>query len=289
MERAPERSHFLAAARSRERLDRDYTTRTTVPSFPAIIADWTARTADAKCSHAGHLEDGLAYGPHPRERIDLYRAPNSVDGPVLVFIHGGFWQAVSRDESGLIAPGWTSGGVNVAVLDYALAPEVSVTTITQQVLRGLDWLSAEAPRLRLDPRRIVVAGHSVGAHLAAMSRIVTSSAIRPAGLMLISGVFDLAPIARCYVNDTVRLTDDEMAALSPAWHWPKSAIPTFVAFAEHDPLGFHEQSRALAWAWREHGCNTGTVMLPDRNHFSILEDLGDPKSVIGAAVTRMLE
>ena len=288
MARSPERSFFLAADRSREQLERDYATRNSVPSVPALIADWQVRTAEAKRSHGGYLEDGLAYGAHPRERIDLYRAPGAVDGPVLVFIHGGFWQAVSREESGLIAPNWTKLGVNVAVLDYALAPEVSLTTITEQALRGLNWLSGQAARLRLDASRIVVAGHSAGGQLAAMSRVSQTSAMHLAGLVLISGVYDLAHIARSYVNDVVKMSDDEVQALSPAYHWPKSAVPIFVTFAEHDPLGFHEQSRALSWAWREHGCDQGAVMIPERNHFSILDDFADPRSVIGAAARRMI-
>jgi arylformamidase len=283
----PERSFFLAAPRAREDLDRDYRAARFVPSLPNIVADWQARTKEAKRRHAAWLENGLSYGPHERERIDLYRAQGGAGGPVLVFIHGGFWSAVSREESGFIVPAWTAAGVNVAVLDYALAPEVTLNTITTQALRGLAWLSREAPALGLDPKRIVVAGHSAGGQLAAMSQVeVPGTEI--AGLALVSGVFDLAPISGCYVNDTVHMTETEVQSLSPAYHWPRRAIPTLVTVGEHEPLGFHEQSRALAWAWRAQGCDTGVLMLPGRNHFSILDDLADRASVIGKAILRML-
>jgi arylformamidase len=282
----PERSFFLSTPRAREDLDRDYRAARFVPSLPDIVADWRAKTEEAKRCHAARLEDGLSYGPHERERIDLYRAQDGAGGPVLVFIHGGFWSAVSREESGFIVSAWTKAGVNVAVLDYALAPEVTLTTITTQALRGLAWLSREAAALGLDPKRIVVTGHSAGGHLAAMSQVeVPGTDI--AGLALISGVFDLAPISGCYVNDTVRMTESEVQSLSPAYHWPRRTIPMLVTVGEHEPLGFHEQSRALAWAWRGQGC-AGVLMLPGRNHFSILDDLADPESVIGKAIRRML-
>jgi len=283
-----DRSWFLSQPRSREALDRDYRTAPFVASVPDILADWRARTIAAKHEHPGRLDDGIAYGPHPRERIDFYRPDTSGKAPLLVFIHGGFWSATSREEYGFIATPWTRLGINVAVLDYALAPEVTLTTITEQALRGLAFLHAAADRLGARADRIVVAGHSAGAHLAAMSQVADAPRTPIAGLVLISGVFDLRPIAACYVGDTVRITDNEVRTLSPAWRKPGSSVPTQVVVGENEPLGFHEQSRALSWAWRDNGCDSGMILLPDRTHFSILDDLADPDTLIGRAIRRMV-
>jgi arylformamidase len=173
------------------------------------------------------------------------------------------------------------------VLDYVLAPEATLTEITNQVTAGLHRLATEAPVLGLDARRMVVAGHSAGAHLAAMAVL----APRPppvAGLALVSGVFDLAPVAGSYVNEKVRMTAEEAARLSPALRLPPAPLPVLVTVGEDEPLGFHEQSRALAWAWRGHGCADGVMLLPGLNHFSILDALGEPGSALGRAVARML-
>ncbi len=273
----PERSHFLAAPRGREALDRDYSPSRFVSSLPAVIADWAARTAAARAAAPGGNER-LRYGPHPREAIEIFRA-GPPDAPLLVFIHGGFWQALSLDEAGFVAPAWTARGVDVAVLDYVLAPEATLPEIAAQAAAGLRRLG--------EGRRMVVAGHSAGAHLAAMA--VLASAPPPvAGLALLSGVFDLAPVAGSYVNDKVGMTPEDAARLSPALFHPPAPLPVLVAVGEEEPVAFHEQSRALAWAWRNHGCAAGTMLLPGRNHFSLLDDLADPASALGQAVARML-
>ena len=280
----PERSHFLSAPRSREALDRDYSPSRFVPSLPAVIADWATRTTAAR-EAAGPVEL-LAYGAHPRETIDFYRAATP-GGPLLVFIHGGFWKALSRDESGFVAPRWTAAGVNVAVLDYVLAPEATLDAITAQAAAGLRWLVDHAALLGFDAARVVVAGHSAGAHLAAMAAL-PGTAPPLAGLALVSGVFDLAPITGCYVNEVLGLDAEAARRLSPALMLPARPLPVLVAVGEEEPVAFQEQSRALAWSWRGHGCEGGVMLLPGHNHFSILDDLADPAAPLGQAVARML-
>src|SRR6202012_48824 len=109
------------------------------------------------------------------------------------------WKAISRDESGFIAPRWQKAGVHVAVLDYTLAPEVSLSEIVEQMTRALRYIISRSSSLGFDPPRIVIAGHSAGGQLAAVSQCVPE-APRVCGLALLSGVFELAPVQGSYVN-----------------------------------------------------------------------------------------
>ena len=276
------RSSFLAAERSREELDVDYGPTRFVASPAAVYEDWATRTRQAREERVGGAyRDGIPYGPHPREAFDFYDC-GIAGAPLLVFVHGGFWRAMSRHESGLVAPHWRAAGVHVAVLDYALAPEVPLSEIVAQTRRGIARICAEAANLGADPTRIVVAGHSAGGHLAAIVQCMDDTPVR--GLALLSGVFELAPVQGCYVNDIVAITDDEVRDLSPLRHAPRRPLPLVVAVGEREPIAFHEQSRALAWAWREQGCAVDFHLVSRRNHFDLLDDFAQPTSVLGSAV-----
>jgi arylformamidase len=280
-------SVFLSAGRTREELDADYSPSRFVPSLPAVIADWAERSAAVEQRFAP-LRRTRSYGPHPREAIDYY-ATGPAGAPLLVFIHGGFWQQVSKAEAGFVLGHWPQREVHVAILDYALAPEVSLPEITAQARRGLRWLLDHATEMGFDPARMVVAGHSAGAHLAAMAHLPLEDdpPVPMAGLALLSGVFELEPVRRSYVNAAVRMTETEAARLSPLRHRP-APVPLLVAVGEREPVAFHEQSRAMAWAWREAGCPTEPLFLPRHDHFSLLDDAAEPSSVLGQAILRLL-
>ncbi len=281
----PSRSSFLSALRSRQELDDDYTPSRYVDSVAAILASWALRTKAAKAAAGANLVEDLAYGEHPRERIDLFRSERAA-APLLVFIHGGFWQAISKDESGFVANAWREAGAHVAIFDYGLAPEFGLPQIVAQARRGLLWLIGRAASMGVDPSRVVIAGHSAGAHLAAMGVAQSDMPLR--GLILLSGVFDLEPVRRSYVNDLVGMSAEDARALSPLHLRPRTIVHTLVAAAEHEPVAFHEQSRALAFAWRGADRRLDCIMVPRRNHFDLLDDFADPSSALGQATAALL-
>jgi arylformamidase len=282
-------SPFLDGPRSRAELDADYSPSRFVDDMGAVIAGWAARTAEARRAHAGRFET-LHYGGHPRMVIDLYRAADSAGPrPLLVFVHGGFWKAVSAAESGFVASGWTARGVDVAVLDYGLAPEATLPEIVAQVRAGLGFIADHAPALGIDPSRIVVAGHSVGAQLAAMTQCSMPGAAVPVrGLVLVSGVFALEPVRRSYVNDTVRMTAADAEAFSPVRLRPARPLPLVVAVGEREPIAVHEQCRLFAWIWREAGCSAAVMLMAGRQHFDMVDLVADPASDLGQRTAALL-
>src|SRR5690606_22904702 len=91
--------------------------------------------------------------------------PGPRNAPLLIFVHGGYWQGGSKASVGFLAEGPLSQGVSVAMLEYTVAPEGHIGSMIEEVRRALHWLHAQAGQLQFDARRIVLAGHSAGAHL----------------------------------------------------------------------------------------------------------------------------
>lgn len=280
---------FFAATRTREDLDADYSPSRFVASLDTVLAAWASRTAQVKAAHGERLKANLAYGPHPRELIDFYSC-GPTKAPTLVFIHGGFWSALSKDESGFIADRWTQRGVHVVVMNYALAPEATLSVIVGQVRRGLAWLHAHAATFGVDRARLVLAGHSAGAHLAAMTQLTRDdgSAMSVAGLVLVSGVFELEPVRRSYVNDAIRMSEQDVELFSPARLAPSGRGRVLFAVGEHEPRAFQVQSRFCCERWRDHGCAAEFMLAARRNHFDILDDLSDPDSALGREALHLL-
>lgn len=156
----------------RAALDKLYNNRAAVPTHGEDLARWAAATAAARKSLPAHLD--LRYGPHPRETLDLFTVPQS-GRPLLVFIHGGYWQALSKDDFSFVAEGFAGAAAghraNVALLNYPLGPESTMDRIVASIRQALVWLWHEAGTLRFDRNRIHVTGHSAGGHLTAMAAL----------------------------------------------------------------------------------------------------------------------
>ena len=146
-------------------LEREYNARAAIREHPQIFARWAEQGAAARRLRACEVD--LQYGPLNMERLDIFHAHQS-DAPLLVFIHGGYWRSLDKSDFSWIAPPLLQHGVAVAVTNYGLAPQTSIEDIVRQQLKALAWLYHNAERLRFNPDRIVVAGHSAGGHLTAM-------------------------------------------------------------------------------------------------------------------------
>jgi len=262
----------------RGQLDADYTARDCVnpEAFARIIADYAALSSPAKGLPGTRLD--IPYDPASNARMDVFGAGQG--GGVFLFIHGGYWRALSKDHSAFMAPMLAARGVATAVPDYTLAPAASLTEITRQMRAAFAHLWHHADDLGIDRRRIVVGGSSAGGHLAAalampgwqVAFALPADAVRAA--LPISGLFELAPIAASHVQEWMALTADEVMGLSPARSIPGTAR-SLVALAEAETAGFQRQSAAYAAAL---GANCLTI--PGRNHFDVILDLVEAESVL---------
>ena len=270
----------------RDRVDADYTARNCVTGaeFARIIAAYRSLSAPAR--DLSGTRPGLAYDSESAETLDLYgTAGDGALRPCFMFIHGGYWRALSKADSAFMAPMLAARGIVTAVPDYTLAPAASLTEIVRQMRAALAFLWRNAPDLGIDRGRIVVGGSSAGGHLTGtlMSPGWQAAAgIAPAplaGALPVSGLFDLGAIAASHVQDWMALTEAEIEELSPLRRLPAHPVPGPVAVAEIETPGFHRQSAAFGAA-----VGAPVLTIAGRNHFDVILDLTDPQSVLARAL-----
>jgi arylformamidase len=252
------------AALSQAERDAAYDNNKAVVNSPALIAARNEASAKFRAENAAALD--IPYGERERTKIDLYPARDKA-APCLVFIHGGYWQRNSRDVFAMLVEGMAAHGWSVAIPGYSLAPEASLTEITGEISLALDWLAANGASHGICGP-VILSGWSAGAHLTAMA---LDHPVVAAGLA-ISGVYDLAPIRDTALNQALKLTDQEVARLSPL-HLPMVQKQLAIAYGSAelpalvwDSLNFH-QARAAAGAPGE------LIVVEGADHFTILEQL----------------
>src|SRR5262245_7382562 len=146
-------------------LDLQYNNRARVPEYPQIFDRWARRSAEVRERLSRRLD--VRYGDGPNETLDIFPS-TMADAPVLVFIHGGYWRSLDKDMYSFIAPPFVQRGATVVVPNYALCPAVTIDQITMQMVHAVAWVHRNIALYGGNPKRIVVAGHSAGGHLAAM-------------------------------------------------------------------------------------------------------------------------
>ncbi len=147
-----------------------------------------------------------------------------------------------------------------------------MTEIVDDVRRAVRWLADNADELGFDPERIVLVGHSAGAHLAAMV-MTKADAPKLAGAVFLSGVFDLEPVRRSYVNDDAKMNAEEAKTNSPALLAPAVICPVHIYVGDSETEEFKRQSQLMHDAWCQKVPACTLSVLGNRNHFNIVFDL----------------
>jgi arylformamidase len=225
-------------------------------------------------SAEGRAQLDIAYGSGRRNRLDLF-LPSATPKGLVVFIHGGYWMAFDKSFWSHLANGAVSSGFAVAMPSYTLCPETRITGIVGEVGAAISKAAAmvDGP--------LMLTGHSAGGHLA--SRMVTTTAPLAADVALrirhvvsISGVHDLRPIMRTEMNATLAIDEHEALTESPALLRPMDGARITCWAGGGERAEFLRQNALLANIWTGLGAATGTVVEPDRHHFSIVDGLADP-------------
>ncbi|HEU4353246.1 MAG TPA: alpha/beta hydrolase [Burkholderiales bacterium] len=252
---------------NRAALDGAYNNGAAVKDSARIVAEWEARSARLRARHPEGMD--LRYGPEERNRIDYFVSRR--DGPVLAFIHGGYWQMRSKEIFSFIAEGPLAWGINVALIGYTLAPQKRLDGIVAEIHASLTWLQKSIPTLGGDPKQLLVSGWSAGGHLTAMA--MSHPAAK--GGLAISGIYDLEPMRLSYINDKLRLDEDEARRNSPS----RTEKPLLVAYGADELPELRRQSEEYAKLLE----NEPTALL-GKNHFTVLEELASPQGALTALV-----
>jgi len=229
----------------------------------------------------------VAYGPGERQRYDLFPAA-AERAPLVVFIHGGYWQRGDRKDYAFVARELNLAGISVALPSYSLCPTVSVMDIVGELRRCLATLWERA---RVHP---LVVGHSAGGHLTAamLASDWSNRAGVPADLVragyAISGVFELPPLLGTSLNEALRLSPAAAQAASPRfWPPPPKQRVFAAAVGGLESEEFLRQSQDLARAWRQAGVTAEDVVVAGTNHFTIVDELVRPKSPMFKSVVAL--
>jgi len=255
------------------------------PSAPGRHYVALAQQARATLAHQADVH----YGATLAETLDIFPAPPAADGrlaPVFVFIHGGYWRALSSKEFSGVALGLNARGITTVVVNYALCPAVSIDEITRQCRAALAWVLRHIQQHGGDPTRVAVGGHSAGGHLGAMclqTRWAEDYGLPSdplAGALLISGLYDLAPLRYSYLQPAIQLDDGVIRRNSPIFAVRPCRTPLCLTWGGAETAEFARQSTTFHQAWLAAG-NTGTLSaIAGADHYSVINGLALPDSTL---------
>ncbi|WP_407716205.1 alpha/beta hydrolase [Comamonas testosteroni] len=281
--------------------DRQYNARASVQDPLAYLARYT-QESQAAFALSGAVRN-QRYSPRATDVLDIYlpsaQAGTAQAAPVFIFIHGGYWKALGKDDSAFMAPALTQEGAIVVVPDYDLAPSVTLDHIVDQMRQAYAWVVRNIAIYGGDIRNICVCGSSAGGHLAGMLLAkdwqqdydLPAQAV-PRSVLTLSGLFDLQPLLTTHINDWMQLDDAAALRNSPRFLLPDASTHAqcqlHVSCGEFESHEFKRQSRDYLAAWQARCLPGQWVEAPATNHFDLPLQLADPQSTIHRAALQLM-
>ena len=277
---------------NQEELDNQYRASATVPNIQLFIDQYISLSSDAQMNLDCILD--LKYGPGDEETLDLFPVPKQKSSPLFIFIHGGYWRMLSKNESSFMAPNLVRKNVAVAAINYTLAPYAKIDQIVSECRRSIKWLYDNATNYGIDREQIYVGGSSAGGHLTGMmvsrnwqnSYGIPSDVIK--GGLPISGLFDLEPIAKSFVNEWMGMSDIDAKRNSPDQNITDQGCPLIVAVGENETSEFKRQSSDFTKLWNNNGRIANFLECKNNNHFDAPLELCKADSILTKSLISMI-
>jgi len=259
-----------------DELARRYNNGAAVPDWQDTLLPRWQRESERVRDAASGLRD-VVYGPGARNRLDVFTPPGAPPAggwPALVFIHGGYWQRLYKDDWSVIAAPFVNNGMAAVILGYTLCPQTTIRGIAGEIETAISYVWKAAAGLSLNRDRLTLAGHSAGGHLTAwcMTTDWTERQLPETPFVAataISGLFDLEPLVPIYLNEALKLDNAEALAMSPAYRERRTRCLLTAAVGGAELEEFGRQNALLGTHWS--GVREWT--LPGLNHFSIIDQL----------------
>jgi arylformamidase len=273
---------------NQEELDNQYNNRLHVPDFATYLERWDTLSEATRQKHA-YVKD-LQYGDHPRECLDIF--PSGKPGSkVLVFIHGGYWHLFDKTTFHFIAAAFLPHHITTAVINYPLHPAASMDEIVASCRKGVRWLQQNLAAFNPNPQEVYIAGHSAGAHLAAMLMsknpgVEIGTFIK--GMCLLSGLYNLVPVQLSYLNAVLGMDKETALSNSPVNLPAVQTCLLLVAAGGTETDEFKDQSRELYNCWKTK-MPVQLVELGGLNHYSILDALVDENTSLHKAIIKLMD
>ncbi len=261
-----------------------------------------AQPGSSASASAARPTTTIATGPAARQRLDLF-APSpgraAAAPPLVLYIHGGGWAMGSHQRVGSKAA-WASGlGVWFGSIGYRYLPEAAVEVQAADIGAAIRAARSAAATHGYDPDRIILMGHSAGAHLAAL--VATDPRFAGDGFAAIRAVIAIdgagydvprqmaanrAVTRRLYAN---AFGDDpaRQRALSPITHVGGPDAPDWLFIHVAHRADAAAQNQAMAAALRDSGRAAAVVAIPG-THMTANRDFGTPAYPAAAAVDALV-
>jgi len=274
----------------KDELEYQYNPRESVPEYPAISKRKAEQARSVREMAKSWLN--VPYGDSPRETLDIYAA-DQAGGPVLIYIHGGYWRSGNKEDNCNFVPTFTKRGATVVLVEYDLCPKVTVTDIVRQTRAAIAWVYKNIMRYGGNPNKIYVSGHSAGGHLTAMALAhdwerdgMPRDLIK--GAVATSGVFDLYVVSRLSVQEQIRMTPEIARANDPLTHRPLVNCPIVVAVGGAEPKGWQRMSEDYFNYCKQQSMKAEYLVIPDANHYTLAEHLLDVNSSLTRAMLQQM-
>jgi len=267
----------------------------TIPNFYTLLQENRELAKNIK-DKLTPIHD-VPYGNEEIQKLDLYVPKHAKNLPVLIDIHGGGWTAGSKEVRSIPAEAIMSQGIIWAPIDYGLAPKYRMENMINHVRTSLAWVYHNISQYGGDPTQIFISGQSAGAHLAATALIpgwhnsfdVPEKLIK--GLIALSGIYDLGSLVQPIKTETqesLKLTTDEAMLFSPLYHLPKNAITILIAYGNNEPFAYMQEAKDYAKELGSAGCKVSSIIVPDANHFDMINVIGKSDSLLFKTVMEII-
>jgi len=273
-------------------LDDAYDQDVYAPNRPLIV---TRRLAAAERARAviGQPQR-VAYGPSQYEELDIFRTA-AANAPVNVFVHGGAWRRNKAADYAAQAEPLTRAGAHSVLIDFINVEQSGgdLMPIYEQVRRALAWVWRHADTFGGDRNRLYISAHSSGSHL---TGCVLTVGWREEelpqdfckGALLLSGMYDLAPVRLSKRSSYVTFTDAAVERLSAQRHLDQLHTPLILAYGTCETPEFQRQTRDFFAAVRAAGKPAELLVGEAYNHFEYLETLANPFGLAGRAMLQQM-
>ena len=265
----------------RAALDTAYSNRSVVTDWQDYLDRWAEKGRDLY-AHRVTAQD-LRYGSRPRQRLDLFLS-GAAGAATCLFLHGGYWQWNDKEGQAFVAEGLLAHGINAAIGEYSLAPDATMAEICAEALSQVDFLVEELRTRGLDSTRLYLAGISTGAHLMALA--LDRPGVR--GALLVSGTYDLEPIRISSLNEPIGMDWAEARRFSPLHQVPSSTPPVILAYGGREIPEIRRQTEDYFAVLTSLGLPAERLVVPECDHFSVLEQLSAPNGILSEALARLV-
>ena len=236
----------------------------------------------------------VAYGPGEHEGLDIFNC--GIKGaPVNVFVHGGAWRRNVAADYALLAEPLIRAGAHCVIIDFINVDQASgdLFPMYEQVRRALGWVYKNAESFGGDRNRIYISAHSSGSHLSGvmLTRGWKEEGLPPdfcKGAVLLSGMYDLAPVRLSKRSSYVKFTD-AMVELSGGRFICDLHTPLVLAIGTCETPEFQRQSRDFVAAVQAAGKPAELIVGTGYNHFELLETLANPYGLTGRAMLAQMQ